>query len=312
LTEKQSASKVYLCHVAADQSFVGPFATGARGMGVEFWDARPGDEGSATAKVFVVIISRNSVINTQVRSDLNTAVKRQMSGQCKIVPIIIDDCPVPVSLQNIPSYRIQDIINWRDELPRIVHNFIGVTGQIPSPERPARFTVSLPAITELLLNDILVLFDICEQFREAGRLDGSFIGAKQISKYQITGPLYNDSLAFLYEKGHIRAQKTAGVALAGIGPTLDSFKMYAEHSIPDFDKRSKEVVRYIVNTIGENASHPLSAEAVALGVKVEPVIVDYTFRLLSQKKLAHVSFALNGAREIIGVTPQLRAWAARP
>jgi hypothetical protein len=173
----------------------------------------------------------------------------------------------------------------------------------------ARHSVSLPAIRNLLLNDILVLFDVCDYFRKTGRLDGSFLGPKQIPKYQITGPLYNESLAFLLEKEFIRGQKTVGGAITNIGPTVDSFKIYGQFSIPNFDNHCRDVISYILNSLEGTTQRTLTAEEIIAATHINPIIIDYVIRLISQKNLAHVSFSLGGARQIIGVTPHLRKWA---
>lgn len=57
--------------------------------------------GLAQAGLFIVILSKNSVVSKWVREELDTAIVRKIEGVTRIVPVVIDDCEIPISLRTL-------------------------------------------------------------------------------------------------------------------------------------------------------------------------------------------------------------------
>jgi len=107
------APKAFISHATEDKDrFVIPFATKLREKGVDAWvdqwEIKPGESlvdrifesGIKEASVFIVVLSSTSVRKPWVRDELDAGVMRRISGQAKVIPIILDDVEVPVSLQH--------------------------------------------------------------------------------------------------------------------------------------------------------------------------------------------------------------------
>jgi hypothetical protein len=108
-----TAPKVFISHATEDkEAFVIPFATKLREKGVDAWVdqweikageslvARIFESGIKEASVFIVVLSSTSVAKPWVRDELDAGIMRRISGQAKVIPIVLDDVDVPVSLQH--------------------------------------------------------------------------------------------------------------------------------------------------------------------------------------------------------------------
>ena len=56
--------------------------------------------------MFVVLITESSVAKPWVVTEIDAAVVRKINEQTRLIPIIIDDTPVPVSLESMVMNRI--------------------------------------------------------------------------------------------------------------------------------------------------------------------------------------------------------------
>src|SRR5213082_2962990 len=96
--------KAFICHASEDKDrFVRGFATKLREKGIDAWvdewEILPGesivrkvfDEGIQESKVFIIVLSQYSVNKSWVREELDFGVIRKISGESKIIPVVIDD-----------------------------------------------------------------------------------------------------------------------------------------------------------------------------------------------------------------------------
>lgn len=75
---------------------------------VDQWEIKAGESlvdrivesGIRDASVFIVVLSSTSVAKPWVRDELDAGVMRRISGQAKVIPIVLDDVEVPLSLQH--------------------------------------------------------------------------------------------------------------------------------------------------------------------------------------------------------------------
>ena len=56
--------------------------------------------------MFVVLITESSVAKPWVVTEIDVAVVRKINEQTRLIPIIIDDTPVPVSLESMVMNHI--------------------------------------------------------------------------------------------------------------------------------------------------------------------------------------------------------------
>lgn len=127
-----------MSHSSQDKSrFVIHFAERLREAGVNVWlddwELLPGDslidrifaEGIAKSDVVIVVLSANTGESNWVKNELNTAAIQKIEGNCRLIPVVLDDAEVPSVLRDIVYQRISDHYSYDTEFQRIldgIHN----------------------------------------------------------------------------------------------------------------------------------------------------------------------------------------------
>ncbi|MCL4466912.1 MAG: TIR domain-containing protein [Chloroflexi bacterium] len=143
--------KVFISHATEDRErFVLDFARRLREHGVDAWvdawELLPGDslvdrifeEGIKNAHAMIVILSRNSIEKPWVREELNAGFLKRLSGKCRVIPVIIDECEVPEALRSTVWQRVSDLGDYEEEFERILDSIYGRTRRPPLGEPPAQ------------------------------------------------------------------------------------------------------------------------------------------------------------------------------
>ncbi|MEA2162361.1 MAG: hypothetical protein QOK37_488 [Thermoanaerobaculia bacterium] len=105
-----SLGKVFISHSAPDKEFVRGLADRIEAEGFSPWlderDLVVGDplpqtiaEALRSARVVLVVISRASVASRWLRYELNIATDRMIKGECRVIPIVIENVPLPTEVQ---------------------------------------------------------------------------------------------------------------------------------------------------------------------------------------------------------------------
>lgn len=131
--------KVFLCHASEDKDrFVLEFAKKLRQKGIDvwldIWEMYPGDsivdkifnEGIKNANAFIIVISKNSVEKAWVKEELNAAVIKRIEKKCKLIPVVIDQCEIPICLKSLVWEKIGDLKNYDSNLDRIVYSIFEI------------------------------------------------------------------------------------------------------------------------------------------------------------------------------------------
>lgn len=116
--------KVFVSHASEDKNrFVTDFARRLIGKGVDAWYAewemKPGDnlidkifeEGIGSSEALIVVLSNKSVDKPWVREEMNVGFVRRVQSQTRLIPVVIDDCDIPVALQSTYHVRIKNLSN---------------------------------------------------------------------------------------------------------------------------------------------------------------------------------------------------------
>src|SRR5512139_1110368 len=126
-TPVQVPPKVFISHASEDKArFVARFAARLRENGVDAWldqwEMKPGDslvdrifeQGLKQAQAVILVLSAVSVQKPWVREELNTSVVNRISRGLKIIPVVIDQCEIPMCLQATLWQRIDDLEHYDD------------------------------------------------------------------------------------------------------------------------------------------------------------------------------------------------------
>jgi hypothetical protein len=98
--------KIFISHTKADKPFVRRLAARLEKAHFHVWldehDLIAGDPLSQTiskaleaAKVILVVVSKASVKSKWLRYELNVATERMIKGECRVIPVAIDDSALP-------------------------------------------------------------------------------------------------------------------------------------------------------------------------------------------------------------------------
>jgi hypothetical protein len=125
---------VFISHTAKDKPFVRRLA--ARIEAAEY-DVRldehalvAGDPIVATvgaalmeAKVVLVVVSKTSVKSRWLRYELNVATDRMIKGECRVIPVVIDDAELPSEVQGLlyADYRRSPRTGWKQIETALAH-----------------------------------------------------------------------------------------------------------------------------------------------------------------------------------------------
>lgn len=116
-----SPPRVFVSHASEDNSrFAVDFARRLRENGVDAGldqrEMNPGDslvdkifeEGLKDARAVIVVLSKSSVRKLWVRGELSASVVNRIIRGTRLIPVFIDDCEVPESLQSTVWQRVDE------------------------------------------------------------------------------------------------------------------------------------------------------------------------------------------------------------
>lgn len=144
MIEENKTPTVFISHASEDKErFVLQFARKLREHGVnawvDVWEMLPGDslvdkifdEGIKNAQAMIVVLSNQSIEKRWVREELNLGFINRLSGRCKIIPVVIDDCDIPEALRSTIWQKIPDLDSYETEFSRILDAIYGRTRRPP-------------------------------------------------------------------------------------------------------------------------------------------------------------------------------------
>jgi hypothetical protein len=306
--------KVFLSHASEDKTFVLDFASRLRKRGVDVWLDRweilPGDsfverifeEGIARAKAIIVVLSRHSTAKPWVREELDVAVVRKINAATRLIPVVIDDCEVPVCLQATLWEKIDDLKSYGPSLDRIVLSIFGGNDKPPLGREPGFAREAVLTIGDLTHVDSLILQAACDICLEEGYAL-RFSGAQLLSrskKLGISEEATWESVAILAKHGYLSKDDLPGE----IGITSSGFEEYLKAHWPAYDGLLRKFAASVIN------NGMLDGDAIGKALKIPYVVLDHIFDLFSERKWIVAQRYGNGRWEIAEgeVSPEMKRW----
>lgn len=126
--------RAFISHSSEDRSSVKRLAERLRSSQVDAWYAEweigPGDsivqkidQGLSECEVFVIVISKNSVESRWVQEELSSAVVRRISQEARIIPVRLDDSPVPTVINHLHWVKMPPP---EEEFDKLLKSIFGV------------------------------------------------------------------------------------------------------------------------------------------------------------------------------------------
>lgn len=306
--------KVFISHASEDkQRFVVDFAQRLRANGVDAWldqwEMKPGDslvdkifeEGLKDARAVIIVLSSISVQKPWVREELNASVVSRISRGTKLIPVVIDECEVPESLQSTVRQKIDSLVDYSESFQRILSAIFDVTDKPAIGKSPARFAAKTPLISDLTRVDDLVLREIARQQTEEGK--GLVMYDKLSSEPALADvPKQEllDSLEILGEKNFIKISRVLGAPMSHLVLTDFGFQRFAEAYIPDYQDVVSRIAALLIN---ENICHNVE---LASRVGKPLAFVDFVLNLMEANNYVKVSKCLGGQSQVWEISPSMR------
>jgi len=306
--------RAFLSHASADKErFVLSFATRLRERGVDVWldkwEMLPGDslvdkifeEGIAAADAMIVVLSRHSVASRWVREEMNAGFVARVQQRCRLIPVVIDDCEVPVALQATVWERIPDLRNYDEQLAHIVQAIFGTRTRPPVGRSPGYTEAKLNVLPGLTGIDTLLLKaagDLCVQ-SEHDCVETTDL-ASALTPHGISASQIEDAIEILDGRYYVKALRVLAGAVPSIRVLHRGFEAYFQAFQPDYDNCVSRVCYRLVND-GRTKAGDI-AETLDLPI----TLVNHVLEDLSLRRLIRLSEQISGARWVVKVEAELK------
>jgi hypothetical protein len=305
--------KVFVSHASEDKNrFVTDFARRLIGKGVDAWYAewemKPGDnlidkifeEGIGSAEALIVVLSNKSVDKPWVREEMKAGFVRRVQSQTRLIPVVIDDCDIPVALQSTYHVRIKNLSNYDSELGQIVSAIFGLSDKPELGEVPAHSEIEVVGIPSLARIDSVILKLACEDAIEEGDVASNPERVWQRAEpADISRQDMEDSLRILDQHGFIEGWK-GDDRILGFTISLYGFHEYGKAYIQDIDSLFTAVGPRIVNDEMTNSAD------IRESLGRPKLIIEYVLDVLSHNNKIAVCKPIGGELQIADVSPELK------
>jgi len=132
-TDKVPRHICFLSHSSSNKRLVRAVATTLHSYGIETWfdewEILPGDritkkieEGLSKATAVIIFLSQKSINSPWVDEEIHNALHQSLStGQYQVIPVLVDECDVPLSLANYKRIEVgNDSVRIANEIKRSV------------------------------------------------------------------------------------------------------------------------------------------------------------------------------------------------
>jgi len=213
----------FISHATEDKTdFVLPFATELRKNGIEAWvdqwEIRAGDsliqrifeEGIRNAAVIIVVLSKISTNKKWVREELDAALIRRISDKTRLIPVVIDECEVPIALRATKWVRYEQN-NLGAVVDEIVRAIFGRSEKPPLGPPPPFTTSNFPSLPGLDKIDTTILHAIGEiYFEQASKHINRQKLEEKMTAMNLNKTQVNESLEILANNFYISASHAIG------------------------------------------------------------------------------------------------------
>lgn len=327
--EEATPPMVFVSHASEDKDrFVITFATKLRENGVnawvDKWEIRPGDSlvdkifevGIGGAQAILIVLSRHSVDKPWVKQELDASVVERIKRGTRIIPIVLDDCTVPVSLQSTLYVRIADLNNYEAEMKSIIDTIYEYSHKPPLGPPPAYVQTTLEKVPALKRIDSLLLKLAGDKAIENGHRH-VIQTEEMLEKAALQGiSRYNfyESLAVLGDKHYFELTTVMGgephepelkrLTRGGVpcfSITIYGFEQYAKAYVPNYQSTARGVVLQIVNYDKSDSA------AIASALDQPRRVIEHVLELLNQRGLIRLlkEYGLD-TTHFINPSPELR------
>lgn len=257
--------KVFVSYAGEDKErFVLGFSKKLRERAVDAWVAeweiaagdsvvrRIFDEGLGRADAVIIVLSRYSVDKPWVRAELDVAKVREIEESTRLIPILIEECEVPMPLRATRWETIKDLSSYDTVLERVVMAINGMHDRPPLGNPPTYTTTQFAPIANLPQSASLILklcYDILlERYPNFGETDEIL---RQTEVLGIPMQQAHEALDILDRRKLITGPTSTGEDI--FAHTYSGLATYIGAYVPNYDAIMADVISQIVNYNNEQS-----------------------------------------------------------
>ena len=309
--EPKSPPKVFVSHATEDKPLVVPLAAALRKKGIDAWvdqwEIRAGDslvqkifeEGIGRAAIVIIALSKISVEKKWVKEELDAAVVGRINQTSRLIPLLIEECEVPVALRATKWIRFEN--NFDAAVNEIIHS-VYITSDKPSLGSPPTYVERpLPAVHGLASVDLQVLRAIGDRFvQNSKRLIAKSELIEQLKEVGLGPNQIDESLEILSENLFISPHHSIGQKFAAVQLELRGTEIVLRHSFPEFDAYYRRISADLVNKVR------LTNDEIANYHSLPLIFINHVLDDLESQGLIKMSKSIGGPRHIFDVSARLK------
>ena len=293
--------KIFICYAHKDKErFVKPFAKKLRinciDASYDEWELSLGDslidifDKIDESDALCIIISKFSAESNWVKEELDAGITRKITKGTKIIPIIIDNVPLPNSLKHVKNITIDNIYNYNEEFNEILKTICGKIDKTPLGNTPL-YIGNLSHLNEQEIDIFKSLGDYC--LKNFG-FHIEILPTDISLECNYNNEEISDSLNILVDEELLVTKgSTEGFAFTSHAFTIKGFYMYLKTFIKDYEHIYKKVIKSIVNGCD-------SIDSIIQVTKVDEPLVTSLLWLFRGKEF----IICNAQFNIIKITPK--------
>lgn len=310
------APKAFVSHASEDKDrFVEKFATDLRSRGVDAWldkwEMKPGDglvqkifnEGIKDASVFIVVLSKTSIEKPWVKDELDAGIIKKIDGEAKLIPVVIDECEIPMALRSTVWVKMDGESNYENGLNEVLQSIFGVYANKPNiGPRPEHF--SLPQSPFYGLDNIesKVFVLACEYLMKNNQriMNLDVVYKDKNGQYIIPKNLIENALVPLEHDGYIKIHRTLGNDQIDFELGTSALELFCQKCMNDYGEKKAQVAALILN------EECLDAKNIAERSSFNLPLVENILWVFEQRGYVKLSRSISESTKIFEISPLLR------
>ncbi|MNY04380.1 TIR domain protein [compost metagenome] len=301
----ENRPRAFISHSHADKETAKILAAELAKHGVDpwfdQWEIGPGDsivekvfeEGLRNCSVFVILLSANSIKSEWVRHELSIAFINKMQRVTKIVPVMLDNCEIPVALRSLLY------LNFNEGIDKVVNGIVDAAYKIP-PQKPqvgsppSRIQRLVAPQNGLSQEATTIAASIAKSLDLTRASLPAVVGPRIHEALELSPEEINDAVDELASRGLVKTLSTMGTYpynFAQITPTYALVYLFSEHLKEPFNPQSD--IREIAAQIASSGS--TTGASLSKALSLSPLRVNLAVSYLSDAGLISVQKSLGTA-----------------
>lgn len=288
-----TAPKVFISHASLDKErFVEPFAERLRANGVDAWldkwELKLGDDlprqifehGIGETQAVIVVLSPVYIGRQWPQEELSASVVQRLERKLKIIPVMIEECKIPVSIGHLFRVSIKDLQSYDMGFEQILRAIFDSSAK-PLVGAPPKY-VQRPSgkIPGLELVDSSLFARICETSLEKQDtwLSGDVV-QDIVDELEVPTATASDSVDVLADRLLVDTVFEHPSTMPGVKIRARGFDLYGRYFVQDFEDLVQSCLLAIVN-------HGITTQfRLADHLSASKTLVEYFLNILVARRL---------------------------